>query len=82
MILVNYVRSDIMKKVIIGILIVIGLTILGILCYVFRDYLFQKGLDTNEVNYRDVTKQTNKNKFKSVLPVDFETQKGNILEKQ
>lgn len=45
-----------MKNVFMTILIII---LCGVVCYVFRDHLFQKGLDSNEVNYKDITEAIN-----------------------
>lgn len=56
-----------MKKVVIGIFAVIAIVVSCVLGYVYRDYLFQKGLDTNEVSYREITKQESKDKFNVYL---------------
>ena len=56
-----------MKKVVIGIFAFIAIVVSCVLGYVYRDYLFQKGLDTNEVSYREITKQENKDKFNVYL---------------
>ena len=55
-----------MRNVIMTILIIILCCVVGVVCYVFRDHLFQKGLDSNEVNYKDITEGT-KDKFNVYL---------------
>ena len=53
-----------MKKVLVIILIIISSCLVGLLGYNFRDYLFQKGLDSNEVSYKEITTNDVKdNKF-------------------
>lgn len=54
----------IMKKVIFYSFITILLCILG---YVFRDSLFQKGLDTDEIPYNEITTATTKDKYNIYL---------------
>ena len=60
-----------MKKVFVVLLVIIGISIVGGLCYYFRDYLFQQGLDTNEVPYNEITKidetKKDENKFNVYL---------------
>lgn len=57
-----------MKKVLVIILIIISSCLVGLLGYNFRDYLFQKGLDSNEVSYKEITTNDVKdNKFNVYL---------------
>ena len=52
-------------------MVIVGISIVGGLCYYFRDYLFQQGLDTNEVPYKEITKidetKKDENKFNVYL---------------